>query len=80
MALFLREGTPLARRAFLKGLTAGHAAIAVGLPPLASMFNSTATAYASGAAIPRRFVFWFNGTGIPERYWFPTSRCGTMCM
>ena len=47
----------------------------VGLPPLVSMFNSTGTAYAAdGVAakpIESRFVFWFNGNGIPERYWIP---------
>src|ERR1043166_5578641 len=45
------------------------------------MFNSTGTAYAAetpattkGAkAIEKRFVIWFNGNGIPERYWIPSS-------
>jgi len=54
----------------------------VGLPPLVSMFNSTGTAYAAGAAatgkaaekpIESRFVLWFNGNGIPERYWIPAE-------
>jgi hypothetical protein len=62
----------------LKGITAAGARIAVGLPPLISMFNSTGTAYAApgvGAAKPieTRFVLWFNGNGIPERYWIPTE-------
>jgi hypothetical protein len=36
------------------------------------MFNSNGTAYAAGAApVERRFVLWFNGNGIPERYWIP---------
>jgi hypothetical protein len=40
------------------------------------MFNSTGTAYAAndGSAarpIESRFVLWFNGNGIPERYWIP---------
>jgi hypothetical protein len=68
------------RRALLKGLTAAGARIAIGLPPLVSMFNSTGTAYAAtpatGAAakpIETRFVLWFNGNGIPERYWIPTE-------
>src|SRR5215469_419827 len=73
------------RRALLKGLTAAGAKIVIGLPPLASMFNSTGTAYAStpqptaaNAAlvekpIETRFVLWFNGNGIPERYWIPTE-------
>jgi hypothetical protein len=52
--------------------------VIVGLPPLISMFNSAGTAYAAQASatnqaapIQRRFVFWFNGNGIPERYWIP---------
>lgn len=39
------------------------------------MFNSSGTAYAAGRlagqAVEPRFVFWFNGNGIPERYWIP---------
>ena len=66
----------VSRRKFLKGLTLAGGAVQVGVPPLVSMFNSTGTAYASdGAAKPieSRFVFWFNGNGIPERYWIPTE-------
>jgi hypothetical protein len=41
------------------------------------MLNSLGTAYgAEGGvqkAIESRFVFWFNGNGIPERYWIPTE-------
>jgi hypothetical protein len=42
------------------------------------MFNSTGTAYASPvgsppALIENRFVLWFNGNGIPERYWIPAE-------
>jgi hypothetical protein len=51
------------------------AAIRVGLPPLAAMFNANGTAYAAaagaGTAFEPRFVYWFNGNGIPERYWIP---------
>src|ERR1700744_1506247 len=67
------------RRAMLKGMTMAGARIAVGLPPLASMFNSVGTAYAAttdgGVAKPieSRFVLWFNGNGIPERYWIPSE-------
>src|SRR5438874_6143909 len=68
---------PLTRRRFLRNMSMTGAAIRVGLPPLAAMFNANGTAYAaapvSGAAIPSRFVFWFNGNGIPERYWIPTE-------
>ena len=69
------------RRAFLKGITATGAAIQVGLPPLVSMFNSHGTAYAAAGSaakvvekpIESRFIFWFNGNGIPERYWIPSQ-------
>jgi hypothetical protein len=41
------------------------------------MFNSTGTAYAAderwSKPIESRFVFWFNGNGIPERYWIPSE-------
>jgi len=40
------------------------------------MFNESGTAYAAttsdtGKEIETRFVFWFNGNGIPEKYWIP---------
>jgi hypothetical protein len=51
------------------------AAVQVGLPPLAAMFNMNGTAYAAEpaktAAIDKRFLVWWNGNGIPERYWIP---------
>src|SRR5207253_5474461 len=66
----------VSRRRFLKGLSLAGGVVQVGLPPLISMFNGTGTAYAAeGAAKPieSRFVFWFNGNGIPERYWIPNE-------
>ena len=69
----------LSRRTLLQGLSLSGARIAVGLPPLISMFNSNGTAYAAETpagteqAIESRFVFWFNGNGIPERYWIPAE-------
>ena len=68
----------VSRRRFLKGITLAGSAIRVGLPPLVSMFNSHGTAYAAaaetlGTPIESRFVFWFNGNGIPERYWIPAE-------
>ena len=44
------------------------------------MFNPTGTAYAADRpsrarqadTVPKRFVLWFNGNGIPERYWIPS--------
>ncbi len=68
----------LSRRLFLRGVSLCGAAIRIGLPPLEAMFNSSGTSYAAERAgrigempIPSRFVLWFNGNGIPERYWIP---------
>ncbi|MFN7920492.1 MAG: DUF1552 domain-containing protein [Bryobacteraceae bacterium] len=59
--------TDLSRRTILRGLGA-----AVALPPLEAMFNPNGTAYAAtGKPVEPRFVFWFNGNGIPEKYWIP---------
>jgi Protein of unknown function (DUF1552) len=71
---------PISRRKLLHGLGASTA-IRIGLPPLEIMFNSDGTAYAGETAagriaespIPSRFVLWFNGNGIPERYWIPAD-------
>lgn len=72
------KSRPLPRRSFLKGMALGGAVVRVGLPPLACMFNSSGTAYAARStpdgrdqSPPKRFVLWFNGNGIPERYWIP---------
>jgi hypothetical protein len=80
MSQVITKRPRLSRRIFLRGLTAAHAAVVVGVPPLISMFNSTGTAYASDAVptngkseIGKRFVVWFNGNGIPERYWIPSN-------
>jgi len=76
MSQVITDRVRISRRSLLKGLTASGARIVVGLPPLVSMFNAMGTAYAApadGAAKPieSRFVLWFNGNGIPERYWIP---------
>ena len=71
----------LSRRRFLGGMALTGSVIRVGLPPLAAMFNDSGTAYAGdiahgavqGAPIETRFLLWFNGNGVPERYWFPTE-------
>ncbi|MDX1983817.1 MAG: DUF1552 domain-containing protein [Bryobacteraceae bacterium] len=63
----------------MKGLTAAGSPVVIGLPPLVSMFNSHGTAYAAPGttaaekAIESRFVIWFNGNGIPERFWIPSE-------
>ena len=66
----------LSRRTLLRGLSASGALVRIGLPPLEAMFNPHGTAYAAGnttTPIESRFVLWFNGNGIPERYWIPTE-------
>src|SRR5262245_12950124 len=64
----------LSRRSFLRGVGATGALVHVGLPPLEAMFNSGGTGYvATGKPIESRFLLWFNGNGIPERYWIPTQ-------
>jgi hypothetical protein len=77
MAHVISKRNRLSRRTFLRGIGAAQAPILVGLPPLASMFNFNGTAYAADtkaeAPPPKRFVFWFNGNGIPERYWIPSA-------
>ena len=68
------EGIKLSRRALLK-----RAAVTIALPPLEVMFNSSGTAYAAPGGAARtapaapesRFVLWFNGNGVTERYWIP---------
>ena len=47
MSQIITNRVRTSRRALLKGLTAAGARIVIGLPPLASMFNSTGTAYAA---------------------------------
>src|SRR5262245_19411836 len=74
MSQVITKRVRFSRRAILKGFTAAGSRIVVGLPPLVSMFNSHGTAYAATRAdspIESRFVLWFNGNGIPERYWIP---------
>lgn len=73
MSQVITSRVRMSRRALLKGITAAGAQITVGLPPLVSMFNSHGTAYAAEKPIETRFVLWFNGNGIPERYWIPSE-------
>src|SRR5262249_55329361 len=82
MSQVITKRSRISRRTLLKGLTAAGGQIAVGLPPLVAMFNSHGTAYAAAAAgatavkekpIESRFLLWFNGNGIPERYWIPSE-------
>lgn len=69
MAAVHTRDRSLPRRLFLR-----RASSLVGLPPLVAMFNANGNAYAASTAErPTRFVLWFNGNGIPERYWIPTE-------
>ncbi len=70
----------LTRRTFLNGIGLSGALIRVGLPAFDALFNSSGTAYAAGNSaspvvgsteIEKRFVLWFNGNGIVEKYWIP---------
>ncbi len=56
---------PLSRRTLLKGLGFGGI-VQIGLPPLDAMFVPKQT-------VEPRFVFWFNGNGISEKYWIPQA-------
>src|SRR5688572_9425674 len=76
MASVLTKQRALSRRLFLRGFAAlSGAPVTVGLPPLIGMFNANGTAYAAEKTNtpPTRFVAWFNGNGIPEKYWIPSE-------
>ncbi|MBI1790335.1 MAG: DUF1552 domain-containing protein [Acidobacteria bacterium] len=71
------EGIRVSRRRFLSG-----AATAIALPPLEAMFDPNGVAYAAAEGARRatppvkpetRFVLWFNGNGVVEKYWVPTA-------
>jgi len=66
----------LSRRTFLQGVGLSGATISIGLPAFEALFNSNGTAYAAtpemaAEPIESRFVLWFNGNGIVEKYWIP---------
>src|SRR6187551_1174875 len=71
----LTSSQELSRRGFLRGIGLSGAAICVGLPAFESAFTSSGAACAAetGAAQPieTRFIVWFNGNGIIEKYWIP---------
>jgi hypothetical protein len=79
MAAVIVKRRAISRRLFLKGLSAlSQAPVLIPLPPLVAMFNSQGTGYAAtprqaSQEIPTRFVLWFNGNGIVERYWIPAE-------
>jgi hypothetical protein len=67
--------TIISRRTVLRGVVGG-AAVGIGLPPLEAMFNANGTAYAQGAAIPKRFGVFFWGNGVKLDRWTPTMTGG----
>jgi hypothetical protein len=72
MASVHTKNRVVSRRRILQGVAAlTKARVWIGLPPLAAMFNSAGTAFAGERTPPTRFVLWFNGNGIPEKYWIP---------
>src|SRR5262249_8620329 len=58
----------LSRRMLLKG-----AGAAIALPTLEAMLNSSGTAFAQGAPIPKRFATFFFGNGVVLNRWKPTA-------
>jgi hypothetical protein len=64
--------TVIGRRTVLRGLVGG-VAVGIGLPPLEAMFNGNGTAYAQGAAIPKRLGVFFWGNGVKLDRWTPQN-------
>ena len=63
----------LSRRTVLRGALATGTAVAVPLPILDIMLNNHGTAFAQGAALPKRYCTWFFGNGIIPAMWNPTA-------
>ena len=78
MSQVITNRVRLSRRALLKGLTAAGSQI-VGRAAAAGLDVQFARApptrpdagRRAEKPIESRFVLWFNGNGIPERYWIP---------
>jgi hypothetical protein len=62
----------LQRRTVLRGAAAGGVAL-IGLPTLEAMLNTSGTAFAQGAPLPRRFGVWFWGNGVQKDTWAPAT-------
>ncbi len=67
-----RPGQALSRRAVLRG-AARSATVALALPPLDAMFNSSGTAWACDGVFPLRFGLWFWGNGTLPDKWVPAA-------
>jgi hypothetical protein len=63
----------LPRRLLLRGALASGAAIALPIPVLDGMLDGHGTAYAAGAALPKRYVTWFFGNGVLPPLWIPKT-------
>src|SRR5882672_9636527 len=63
----------LSRRTVLRGVVAGGIGVTIPLPRMAGMLNGNGTAYAGGAALPKRYGTWFFGNGINPPDWVPTA-------
>jgi hypothetical protein len=61
------------RRKFLMGATGMGGVLRLALPIFDAQLNPNGTAYAAEQPLETRFVLWFNGNGIPERYWIPAE-------
>lgn len=67
-----RPRQALSRRALLRGL-GRTGAVALALPPLEAMFNTSGTAYACDGVLPVRFGLWFWGNGMLPSRWVPDA-------
>ncbi|MCB9521312.1 MAG: DUF1552 domain-containing protein [Myxococcales bacterium] len=63
--------TPLTRRQVLRGALGGSIAVALPLPRLGAWLNDSGTAFADGAALPKRYGTWFFGNGVIPSRWVP---------
>ncbi len=63
----------LPRRTVLRGVLAGGIGVTIPLPRMAGMLNGNGTAYAGGAALPKRYGTWFFGNGINPPEWVPAA-------
>lgn len=55
----------------------GAAGAALAIPTLDAMLNNHGTAFANGAALPKRFVVWFFGNGVRPESWVPQVKGAT---
>jgi hypothetical protein len=55
------------------GATGMGGVLRLALPIFDAQLNPNGTAYAAEQPLETRFVLWFNGNGIPERYWIPAE-------